>query len=914
MKHNRKYILLVNIAVVLWHLASAQNAFENSSLLGEDLRSGTGMLSSNLSGRIPGLLVLQRSAAPGDGATLWIRGVRTSGTDSSPLIFIDGVECDVNLIDMDDVEQVTVLKDASSTALYGVRGANGVILVKTKKGFESKPRVKSSLMTGLVQPINLPQMASTEQWLDYYSSLFTLNGEADPFTVEQKAHYIKGDSPDLYPSVDWISETLTALAMTSKANVNVTGGSERSHYYISGSYSDINGLLNIDKSNSYSPQINSRRFSFRSNVDVGLSSFTKLMLGISSQYKMNNSPITSIGTIMGDALCCSPTAMPVRWSDGSLSQVQEYGTVNPYNDVNSQGYKRVSTLYAQTALTLSHDLSSIALYGLQAKVDFTWAIVNGNTLSRYCNPIYYYLDPDDAYKSDGSLRLHAKNNGSNYLTLSKDVTSTTTITLSPSLLFDRTFEEHTINAAVLFDLRYRTENVPVSYLYSYPYKNMGVGGRIGYSYKNRYAVEVAASYSGSDNFTGKYRFGFYPAASLAWNVSEEDFWENIKPVVSAFKIKGSYGVNGSDQTGSYSRRYVFNNTMDIYASSSTFGTSGQYSPNGITTQYHGYPSLGMEKSVKGDIGTYVSFFKEVNLSAELWSDHRSGIFIADASTPSVAGLTKNYINVGEMRSRGVDLSLAYTHNFSKDYGIDAYATYSYGKSTILADGKPSQAESYMNATGHPYGQQFGLVALGLFGSEDEIASSAKQTFGDVHVGDIRYKDQNEDGVIDYRDVSAIGYSAIPEINYGFGVKVRVRNVDIAVDCMGISHMTRLITGSTIRGGGDNARYLGQIYAEVASERWKGAGSDGRVSYPRMYLNGSPNNSQESTWWQRDMSFFRLKNIEIGYVVRKGVRVFASLSNVFTLSSFTLWDPELATDTGAAYPMTASYVLGLNMNF
>lgn len=914
MKHNCKYIPLACMAVMLWNLASAQSASENSSLRGEELRSGTGMLSSNLSGRIPGLLVLQRSAAPGDGATLWIRGVRTSGTDSTPLVFIDGVECDVNLIDMDDVEKVTVLKDASSTVLYGVRGANGVILVQTKKGFESKPRVKSSLMTGLVRPINLPQMASTEQWMDYYSSLFTLNGAADPFTAEEKSHYIKGDSPDLYPSVDWVGETFTSLAMTSKANVNVTGGSARSHYYISGSYSDVNGLLNIDKSNSYSPQINSRRFSFRSNVDVSLSSFTKLMLGISSQYKMNNSPITSIGTIMGDALCCSPTAMPMRWSDGSLSQVQEYGTVNPYNDVNSQGYKRVSTLYAQTALTLSYDLSSVALYGLQTKVDFTWAIVNGNTLSRYCNPIYYYLDPDDAYKQDGSLRLHAKNNGSNYLTLSKGVTSTTTITLTPSLLYDRTFEDHTLSAAVLFDLRYRTENVPVSYLYSYPYKNMGVGGRIGYSYKNRYTVGLTASYSGSDNFTGKYRFGFYPAASLAWNVSEEDFWENVKPIVSVFKITGSYGVNGSDQTGSYSRRYVFNDTMDIYASSSTFGTSGQYSPNGITTQYHGYPSLGMEKSVKSDIGAYVSFFKELDLSAELWSDHRSGIFISDASTPSVAGLTKNYLNVGEMKSRGVDLSLAYAHDFSEDYGVDAYATYSYGKSTILADGKPSQAESYMNATGHPYGQQFGLVALGLFSSEDEIASSPKQTFGDVHVGDIRYKDQNEDGVIDYRDVCAIGYSAIPEINYGFGVKFRLHNVDIAVDCMGIAHMTRLISGSAIRGGGDNVRYLGQIYAEVASERWTGIENAGRATYPRMYLNGSPNNSMESTWWQRDMSFFRLKNIEIGYSVHKGFRVFASLNNVLTVSSFTLWDPELGTDTGAAYPMTASYVLGLNMNF
>lgn len=910
-----KGILLLATAAALLGTgmsASGQNTGSVSVVSGKDLGSGTRTLSGLLAGKVPGLLAVQSSAVPGGGSDLWVRGVRTSGTDSSPLVFVDGVECDLDLIDAEDVDTVTVLKDASATALYGVRGANGVILITTKHGGNSKPKVSFSALYGVLTPTRLPEMAGTGEWLDYYTDLVRQSGAPAPFSDEALLHYQNGDNQDLYPSVNWMDNSLKNLSTTSKFNVSVTGGSSKVHYYISGSYMEQNGLLNVDKSNSYSPQVDFKRFSFLSNVDIDLSSSTSLSFGISSQYKTVNSPVSSLSSIMTDILTCTPVATPARFSDGTLAEPMEYGTVNPYNEINSKGYKRTSAMYAQSHIKLVQDFSSLVLEGLKAKVNFTWTVVNGNSLSRYRNPLYYYINADDPYNTDGSLNLNAKNNGSNYLTLSKSVTSNTIITLEPAITYDRIFGDHTLNAVVQSDLRYRTENVPVSWLYSYPYKHLSVGGRLSYGFKNRYFVDLAASYSGSDNFEKGYRYGFYPSAAVGYTVSDEPFWSGIKPFVNVLRIKASYGVNGSDQTGSYSRRYVFNNTLDTYASGATFGTSGQYSPNGISTQYYGYPGLGMEKSVKSDISLDVELFDCLSISAEFYTDSRTGIFIYDEKSPSISGLENNYVNIGEMDSHGFELSAAFHRDFGKNSGVEVFGTFMYNRSKVLADGKPEQPESYMNAVGRPYGQQFGLVAEGLFGSEDEIKSSPKQMFGQVNVGDIRYKDLNDDGIVDYRDVTAIGHSTVPEISYGFGFRAHFGKLDLSVGCSGFANVTRLLSGTSLKGGAENAFFMGQVYKDVTQHRWTSENTDAK--YPRMYLNGSPNNSQASTWWLRDMSFLRVRDVEVGYSFLGRFRIFANTGNPLTFSKFKLWDLELGTSDGAAYPMTSSYVLGLNVKF
>lgn len=907
------------LAVALLSLGTAAAAQTSPAVYstvvsGDQLASGTRTLSESLSGVVPGLLVRQTSGTPGDGASLRIRGLVSSATDADPLILINGVESDIDLVDVDDVESVAILKDASAIALYGVRGANGVILVTTKHGLESKPVVKANARFGITQPLHLPQLASTAEWIGYYNDLASQNGTASPFTADVTAKYLNGTDGNLYPSVDWVDESFKNLSTTSRYNVSVTGGSRKVHYYISGSYSDQKGLFNTDKSNSWNPQANYQRVGFHSNVDITLSKSTTLNFGIASQFKITNSPVSSISTIMSDILAASPVSGPVKYSDGSLSEPEAYSAVNPYNDINAKGYKKGTTVNAQTHVTLRQDFSSLITEGLAAKINFTFAATAGNTLSRYRNPVYYYMDTDNPYADDGSLNLYAKNDGSNYLTLSRTILGTTILTVQPAITYDRTFGDHSLSAVVQMDLRYRTQNVPTSYLYAYPYRHLALGGRIDYGFKNKLFVDAALSYSGSDNFEKGHRFGLYPSVSAAYVISEEPFWTNIKPVVSKLKINASYGLTGSDYTGYSYRRYVYNNTLDTDATSATFGTSGQYSPDGISTYYHGYAGLDMEKSTKLNIGVDLQLFDKLSITAAYYTDKREGIFMADNVSPSVSGLTNNYINVGKIDNKGFELAASYVQNFNKDYSLEVFGNFLFNRSNVIDDGYPAQPEKTMDTQGHPYGQQFGLIALGLFKDDAEIAGAPVQKFGDTNPGDIRYKDVNEDGVVDYKDMVAIGRTSIPEISYGFGFTLRLKSFDISARFAGVANVTRILSGSAIMGGAEEPLYTGQIYSDVANNRWTPANQDVNAKYPRMYLNGSTNNSVASTWRQENMGYLRLKNVEAGYTFLKKYRVFVAADNCLTFSKFKMWDPELASTTGAAYPLTSAYILGLNLTF
>lgn len=892
---------------------SAETSFV-SSVDVKSLSGESGLLSTNLAGRIPGLMVMQGSGIPGDGASLWIRGLNMSGIDATPLVIVDGSERDIDLVNVEDLESIYVLKDVSATALYGVRGSNGVIIITTKRGGESAPKVSFNALYGVSQPLSVPRMASSGEWISYYNDLCTQTGAAAPFTKEETDRYLSGDKPDRYPSVDWLDEILNELAFTSKINVNVSGGTSRVRYYISGSYYNEGGVFNVDKSNKYNSQINYDSFNFLSNMDIRLSKSTLLNFNISTQYTSLNSPVTSVSTIMRNAMTCSPIAVPVKYSDGSFAEPQDPDGVNPYNDINARGYKKSGTMYAQSHIAFTQDFSSLITQGLKANVKFSWSTSNGNTLSRYRNPIYYYIDVDNPYDSDGSLNLYTKNNGSNYLTLGKSVSSSTIFNLEPSVVYDRTFGGSRISASALCSMRYMTQNVPSTYIYAYPYKHLSVGGRAGYSFKKRYFIDLALCYSGSDNFEKGYRYELYPSAALAYDISEEPFWNGLKDIVSGLRLKGSYGRSGSDLTGSASRRYVFNSTLDTGASGATFGSTAQNTPTGITTQYYGNSGLVMESALKGDAGIEIQLFRELTISGDYYTEKREGIFLSDSNLPAEAGLTTQYKNVGRLDKHGIELSANYEHSFSDDLHAGVYGEYTFNRDKIITDAVPQQLESYQNREGCPLNQQFGLVAIGLFGSQEEIDNSPEQKFGVVNPGDIKYKDQNNDNVIDSYDMVAIGRSSTPEVNYGFGFNVIFKRIDFSVHCAGSANVTRIISGASLYGGASNVLTSGQIYKDVALGRWTLDNQDSSAEYPRMYLEGSSNNSVASSWWSRDMSFLRVRNVDLGYSFKKGMRVFVSLVNPLTISSFKLWDPELTCNGGVAYPRMKSYVFGLNLNF
>lgn len=897
-----------------------------STVNADELKTPVANISSALAGRMPGVVALQTSSEPGSSSEFWIRGVGTFGANSKPLIIVDGVEREMDLVDVDDIASFSILKDATATALYGVRGANGIVIITTKRGSEQAPKVTFKTEYGMTQPITIPKMASTADWIDFYNELYTDVGATSPIGASMKQQYLSGSNPDLYPSVDWTRTIFKDFASTGKVNASVSGGTKALRYYAGGSYYTEGGIFNVAENLNYSPQINYNKFSFRSNVDVNISSSSTLNLSLSTQYTSRNAPSTDLSTIYSHVMYCTPVATPTCFSNGALAVPQALSGVNPYNDLNNSGYKKSTYMYVQSLASLTQDLSEILTEGLKANLKFSWDSNAGNVITRDRNATYYYINADSPYNPDGSLNLIARNDGTNYLTMYNSNSSETIVYLESSLTYDRLFAEaHRVGGLFLFSMRSRSNNVPSSYIYAYPYRNMGIAGRATYSYRDRYFLEFNFGYNGSENFAPGHRFGFFPSYAVGYMLSNEPYWKNLKKYFDTFKIKASYGTVGNDQIGG-SRRFAYNTTMNTSASGGIFGTNAQnnMSGQGITTSEFGNPNVAWEEAHKSNAGFEAKFLGDFSFTFDYFLDRREGIFIQRQSTPSVVGLTTTqYVNLGRMMNQGYDMSFKWEHKFSDDFFLSANANYSFNRNRKLYDDMPDQVWKYQNLAGFAYNQQFGLIAEGLFESEQEIAEWPTQTFSSVRPGDIKYRDINGDGKIDSYDMVAIGYTTIPEITYGAGISAMFRGLDCSVFFSGVSHVTRIIHGQNLFGASDNIMYLGQIFEDVAKNRWTLENQNPDAPYPRLSMSKNTNNQQNSTYWLRDMSFLRLKTVEIGYtlpesIARKAkfdkVRFYVSGNNLLTFSKFKLWDPELDSSYGNAYPQMRTVVFGVNLNF
>ena len=891
-----------------------------STIKADALASPAGQLSSGLAGKLAGIVSLQRTGEPGAGSDFWIRGVNTFGANAKPLILVDGVERSMDLVDTEDIASFSILKDATATALYGVRGANGIVLITTKRGQESKPQVNFKAEYGLTQPVKLPKLANTSQWIDYYNELYVDAGSAPVIDDYQREMYLSGADPDLYPSVDWVDAIFKNMANTEKINVNVTGGTKGVRYYVGASYYMEDGIFNVVKDKDYSKydnQIRFDKFNFRSNVDIDITKSTTLALSLSTQYYTKTTPGYDLGEIYAYTMYSTPIASPPVFSDGTLSNPD--GGWNPYRMLNSSGYKRATNIVAQSLISLTQDFSDIITKGLKANVKYSWDADNGNVLGRLLSPtLYYTIGRDD----DGNLIYKPWNEGTNYMYLSKSNSSYTTTNLEASLTYEREFNyAHNVSGLLLFSTRNRYNNVPANFEQSFAYKNMGLAGRATYSYKDRYFGEFNFGYNGSENFAPGKRFGFFPSIAVGYMISNEPFWEPIKETVNLLKFKVSYGKIGNDQIGG-SRRFAYNSTINTNAPGFTFGTTPQ-GMGGITTGEVGNSLVQWEEALKFNAGIELTLLSDLSFQIDYFSDHRSGIFIERQSTPPIVGLNKQqWVNLGEMENKGVDMSIQYEHHFGDLY-VSARGNYTFNRNKKLYDDLPDQIWSYQNLTGFAYNQQFGLIAEGLFKDQEDIDNWPKQDFGNVRPGDIKYRDVNGDGIVNTFDKVAIGYTTIPEINYGFGVSLGYKGIDFSVFFQGVSHVTRIIGGQNLFGASSQIHKLGQIYEDVALNRWTLENQNPNAPYPRLSLNKVDNNQQPSTYWQRDMSFIRLKNMEIGYTIPKKltskiglstVRFYAQGMNLLTFSKFKLWDPELDSSYGNVYPTMRTYTFGVNLNF
>ena len=898
-----------------------------STIDASSLKVPVGNLSSAIAGKIAGAVVMQRTAEPGSSADFWIRGISSFGANNRPLILVDGIERSMDLVDPEDIQTFSILKDATATALYGVRGANGIVLITTKRGSESKPRVSAKVEYGFTNPVKLPEVASAEQWFKYYNDIqLDANGSiAQPETINK---YLSGVDPDLYPNVDWMKTVFKDQASTIRANLSVTGGTSRVRYYMGGSVYSESSIFNTEDNDRYDAQMRYTKYNFRANVDVNITSSTELGLSISTLYATKNRPGYGLQDIYNWALYTTPISTPTQYSDGT--QAFPKNGNNPYYMLNQTGYAQDFSTSTQSLLSLTQDFSDIITPGLKANIKFAWDAYTGSTVRRYMEPSRYYidLDGDGGRDEDGNLIFHEQQAGYDYLTLSSSNSGNRNTNFEASVTYDRIFKNvHHVSAMFNFNMREYVNNFPgSSFINGIPNRNTGIAGRATYSFDNRYFAEFNFGYNGSENFAPKHRFGFFPSYALGYIISNEKFWEPLTPVISLLKFKASYGEIGNDQIGG-SRRFAFNSEMQSGVNGYIWGIDYKMAPNywGISTGVPGNENVSWEKAIKKNIGFELGFFNSaLTLSADYFYEKRTGIFIMQQSIPSVVGNNvTQYVNLGKMRNEGIDATLEYNKQLG-DWFVSARGTFTFNRNNLIDNDMPSQVWPYQNTAGFAYLQQRGLVALGLFESEEDIARSPVQTFGgEVRPGDIKYKDINGDGVIDSYDKIAIGYTQIPEINYGFGASVSWKGIDVSVFFQGVGHITRQLSGPVFYGQSENIWTKGQIYAEVAENRWTLDNPDPNAMYPRMAVTKVANNQEASTYWQRDCSFIRLKNAEIGYTFPKkwfdkvgisNVRLYLTGNNLLTFSKFKLWDPELESSNGAKYPQMRTGAVGLNVNF
>ena len=903
-----------------------------STVVVDNLKVPSAQLSTSLAGQLAGVVAMTRSGEPGKNgaADFYIRGVSSFTGNSNPLVLVDGIERDLDLVDTDDIESFSILKDASASAVYGVRGANGVILITTKKGKEGRPDIKVRSETGVTQSTRRPSFVNSEQWARMYNEATGSSYYSDEVLDMYRTHA----DPDFYPDVNWIDSLFKEYANSQRVNASVTGGGEIARYYISGSfYNESSIFRNAGNIYDYDSSINYNKFNFRANVDLNLTPTTVLNVNLANIYEKSFSPGRSKNDIWGYAFMTSPNAFPVEYSDGTISAPSNATGFNPWNLLVHSGYQEQFWNSAQSLIGVTQKLDML-VEGLTANIKFSWDAWNTQTQARTKEPRQFHVKSRD---EDGNLvfgePIYA---GSESLAYSASASSDITTYLEGSVNYNRVFaDKHRVGAMFLYNHKIRRVSFGGTATTSLPYKNQGIAARATYAFRDRYLFEFNMGYNGSENFASGHRFGFFPAVSAGWLISEEPFWQPVKDKISTFKIRGSYGKVGNDQLGN--DRWLYLATI-IDNNSFTMGESGGTGGGGIAVGRPENLNFSWEEETKLDIGIEMLLFNSLRIQADYFDSHRTGILMQRGSLPGIVGLQNSsklpYVNIGETRNRGVDMTLEWNQRFGEWY-LTARGNFTYNRNCLLNNDEPDWQYRYQNRIGKPYGvgaaQPWGLKAIGLFESQEDIDNSPVQTFGEYRVGDIKYQDINGDGRINADDQIYLGYTTLPEITYGFGATASWKGIDVNVFFQGIDHVNFFVGGSSLRSPfSSNNMERSAIQDDVWNKGWRTdrtAAENSKAVYPRLTYGtaaGYSNNSQVSSWWLRNGAFLRLKNVEVGYTFPKkwmtathvfqSLRVYFSGNNLCTFSSFKLWDPEMGGGDGSGYPPNRVYMIGLNANF
>ncbi len=928
---------LEEVVVVGFGTQKKINATGAISTIGtkELVQSPVANISNSLVGRMTGLFATQSGGEPGnDASKIRIRGVGTFSGNTDPLTLVDGIQVDnYNNIDPNEIESVTILKDASSTAVYGIRGANGVLIITTKRGKTGPPKISYTFNQGFNSFTDMRKMMNSAD----YASNFNRAIQADAYvtgtvyvpryTPQDIELYANGQDPIFHPNVDWADVMFKKVSTQSQHNVSISGGQNKVRYFVSAGFFNQEGLFKDTKdiTDAFSPQSVYRRYNIRSNFNFELTKRLKMSLDLSSQTETrsgNNGSNTE--RVVGDIFRASPLSTP-GIADGKVVNIFTGSQNNPYVSLlypnAAGGLRRSYRNYLNGNLRMDYDLENITK-GLSAHGNVAIQTYNDQQITNSKTLITYLA----VKLPDGSVNYVPSTTEAQF-NFSQTGTYNRRITAEFGIDYKRSFGKHNVTGLLLYNQQ-KTFDPALAFLIPKGYQSFV--GRATYDYDGRYLAEVNVGYNGTENFAPGKRFGFFPAYSLGWVASQEAFFPKTG-VITLLKIRGSYGEVGNDNIGG--TRFLFRPTSystvnNMYYFGNVGSTYAGF--QGIREGATGNPDVTWERAVKQNIGLEMAFWKDkIKFTGDVFSEKRSDILATPQTISSITGISQPASNLGKMENKGYEGDITYIDNIG-EIGFRISANYSFARNKVLFRDEVPNRYAYQNRTGQRLGQNFGLIAEGLYNTWEEVNDPARPVYSyqnnKVQPGDIKFKDFNGDGVVDGFDAVPIGYSNLPEKTYGASFSVNYKGFDVSVLFQGVGNVSHYYTRFQKGTGFGQAPPEGS--AAYMNESWTQERYDAGlpIRFPRFSVNSNPNH-EGSSYWLADASYVRLKNTEVGYKFSDGIlkrlgistcRVYVNANNLFTWKKMLPGiDPE-NTSTGDTntepYPLVRTINAGLNVTF
>ncbi len=893
--------------------------------------SGVTSISNALAGRVAGLIGIQRSGEPGqDVSEFWIRGISTFGANSSALILIDGIDrgsSSLNELAPEDIESFSILKDATATAVYGARGANGVVLINTKRGQEGRININVNIKTMIEELPRLPKYLRAYDYAVLANEARIIRGEKSAYAPEVFDIIKYNMDNDLYPDVNWQDEILKNQTWGVQGNVNISGGSNLARYYMSAFYRTNDAIYKQYGMERYHSNVRRNQFTFRSNIDVNVTKTTLVSLLLSAKLvDMNRPGAGTTSDIWAAQANLTPLTVPIRYSNGQFPSYGKSDNTSPSVLLNETGFLTDRDNSIESLLTLEQNLDFIT-EGLKVSGSVSFDNYNNHITSRIKGPDLYKAI--DRNWNTGEL-ITQKTVVAKPMTFSSSSYGTRTIYMEAKMEYNGVFnEKHRVGGLFLYNQKDYQRTDANNELSSIPRRNQGIAGRLTYSFDDKYFVEGNFGYNGSENFPKGQRFGFFPSFALGYVISNHAIVKEKLPFIDMLKLRYSYGLVGNDQIRN-DVRFPYLTTVNMSASSYVFGDQKQTNVGAVTDGVLGSTGLVWEKAIKQNYGIDITLFDNFNITVDAFLDRRNNIFMQRVTLPGTIGVgTKPWGNVGKMKSWGADGTISYMHQFKNGLMLEGRANFTLTRDKIIDYDEVLPRYPYLAKKGTSNNVTRGLVALGLFKDEDDVKNSPTH-FGKVYPGDIKYQDINGDGRIDNDDIIPIGNSNVPKLQYGFALSANWKGFDLSAFFRGASQVDYFLGGSgyyPFEGG-----VTGNVLTIVNEQknRWTPASYSGdpntenpNARFPRLTYGSNSNNNRKSSFWLADASYLRFKTLEIGYTIPKKVankikmsnlRVSVIGDNLHVWDNVKLWDPEQASDNGAVYPLTRSYSLVLQLSF